>query len=176
MAKKLLLIVAVLILAVLNFSVWEKEAFKKTADLVYLELAPVDPRSLMQGDYMRLNLNVDQELRTEAHENLRDQLGKPKALVFKVNDQNIGTFIRHYAGEDLAEAEYLYPYDGQRFSISLRPTSFFFQEGHASYFDVATYGVYRFTPDGERLLIGLAKDDLKIIDPVQLEKAKESKE
>ena len=45
----------VLLLVYFNWSVYQKEQTLKEGQLVLLQLAPVDPRSLMQGDYMRLN-------------------------------------------------------------------------------------------------------------------------
>ena len=45
----------ILLLGYFNWSVYQKEQTLKEGQLVLLQLAPVDPRSLMQGDYMRLN-------------------------------------------------------------------------------------------------------------------------
>ena len=44
----------ILLLGYFNWSVYQKEQTLKEGQLVLLQLAPVDPRSLMQGDYMRL--------------------------------------------------------------------------------------------------------------------------
>src|SRR5690606_1427760 len=43
-----------LLLGYFNYSIRQKEALLKTRKSVLLELAPVDPRSIMQGDYMEL--------------------------------------------------------------------------------------------------------------------------
>ncbi len=43
-----------LVLVAFNYSVYTKEKTLEAGTLVLLELAPVDPRSLMQGDYMVL--------------------------------------------------------------------------------------------------------------------------
>ncbi|MDE6162343.1 MAG: GDYXXLXY domain-containing protein, partial [Bacteroides sp.] len=45
----------ILLLGYFNWSVYQKEQTLRNGQLVLFELAPVDPRSLMQGDYMRLN-------------------------------------------------------------------------------------------------------------------------
>ena len=55
MRKWLILLCAVLILAVVNFGIWQNEKLIKNGEIVLLELAPLDPRSLMQGDYMALH-------------------------------------------------------------------------------------------------------------------------
>lgn len=51
--KKILLIVNIAMLFVITgFSAIKEEGYKKLDNYFYLELAPVDPRSLLQGDYM----------------------------------------------------------------------------------------------------------------------------
>ena len=41
-------------LAVANAGIWQKETLIAEGKPIFVELGPVDPRSLMQGDYMRL--------------------------------------------------------------------------------------------------------------------------
>ncbi|WP_319022245.1 GDYXXLXY domain-containing protein, partial [Proteus mirabilis] len=53
-ARAGILLCGALVLAFVNAAIWQKEALIGTGTTVYVELAPVDPRSLMQGDYMRL--------------------------------------------------------------------------------------------------------------------------
>ena len=54
--KRIIAAVTVLVvLGVVNASVYVKEQLLANGQVVYLELAPVDPRSIMQGDYMALN-------------------------------------------------------------------------------------------------------------------------
>ena len=43
-----------LLLGYLNWSIYQKEQTLRDGQLVLFELAPVDPRSLMHGDYMSL--------------------------------------------------------------------------------------------------------------------------
>ena len=54
MTKPLLLGGLVVILAAANWAIASRERLISSGEVVYLELAPVDPRSLMQGDYMSL--------------------------------------------------------------------------------------------------------------------------
>ncbi len=65
-SKTTIIIVATLVAILLLFvkAVWSKESTLKDGKLVLLELAPVDPRSLMQGDYMSLNYAITQEGRS----------------------------------------------------------------------------------------------------------------
>src|ERR1700754_1132632 len=59
MTKPLLIAGLVLILGIANWAILGRERLKASGTLVYLELAPVDPRSLMQGDYMALRYAID---------------------------------------------------------------------------------------------------------------------
>ncbi|MET0351671.1 MAG: GDYXXLXY domain-containing protein, partial [Rhizobacter sp.] len=54
----LIFVATVLALAVANVGIARKEALIAHGRTVLVELAPVDPRSLMQGDYMRLNFRL----------------------------------------------------------------------------------------------------------------------
>src|SRR5690606_22795049 len=48
----------VLVLTVVNVDIYRKESLLAEGKPVILQLRPVDPRSLMQGDYMALNFQV----------------------------------------------------------------------------------------------------------------------
>ena len=64
MSKIRLLIVlgALLVLGAVNFSIYGKERIKQKGEIIYLDLMPTDPRSLMQGDYMTLRFRLAQEI------------------------------------------------------------------------------------------------------------------
>ena len=52
MRKLATCLVGVGILVAVNVSIWQKEQLLDHGKVVLLPLAPVDPRSLMQGDYI----------------------------------------------------------------------------------------------------------------------------
>src|SRR6058998_106765 len=52
-----------MVLALLNFSIVGKERQLESGKVVFLELAPVDQRSLMQGDYMALRFKIANDAR-----------------------------------------------------------------------------------------------------------------
>ena len=52
----------VLVLAAVNWKIAAKERIKTHGEIVLLDLAPVDPRSLMQGDYMALRFALTRDL------------------------------------------------------------------------------------------------------------------
>ena len=66
--KIIILLNLVLVVVLFNVSVWKKEQVLAHGDLVLLQLAPVDPRSLMQGDYMELryDFGITEPMRTPA--------------------------------------------------------------------------------------------------------------
>lgn len=45
-------------LGLANFSIWRFENILQHGEKIVLRLAPLDPRSLMQGDYMVLNYEI----------------------------------------------------------------------------------------------------------------------
>lgn len=58
--QKWLLLVVVVQIVIIAVLIVSKEALLRTGQTVRLELAPLDPRSLMQGDYVRLNYKISQ--------------------------------------------------------------------------------------------------------------------
>lgn len=62
MNKIIALVALIAVLGIVNASIIDKEKHLAEGQVVYLELAPVDPRSLMQGDYMALNFRVAQQV------------------------------------------------------------------------------------------------------------------
>ena len=63
MRKALALAAGVLVLAIVNWTIYSRERQLAEGRVVLLALAPVDPRSLMQGDYMALRFKIANEAR-----------------------------------------------------------------------------------------------------------------
>ena len=59
----IMLIVALLTIVLVNGLIIQKERLISHGQTIFLELAPVDPRSLIQGDYMRLRYALAQDVR-----------------------------------------------------------------------------------------------------------------
>lgn len=155
--KKIVLIVStLLIFAFFNFGIYQKEKIKKNGETVFLKLAPADPRSLMQGDYMQLGYAIAQN-----HSNLPEN--KRGYIVLGLDENKIGTFKRFYEGEALAPDEKLIHYQVQYGRIRIMPDSFMFQEGQAKFYRIAEYGVFKFAGPNEYILVGLVDDLLQVI-------------
>ena len=58
MRKAVVIAAGLLVLAAANWSILLRERLLTEGRVVLLELAPVDPRSLMQGDYMALRFKA----------------------------------------------------------------------------------------------------------------------
>ena len=156
-------IVALLVLIVVNSFVWQRESQAATGQLLLLELTPVDPRSLIQGDYMHLQYAIAREI--------GDQTTDRAGYVVIQRDQNdVAHFRRAYEpNQPLAADEHLLRYRrriaSSRFGIVVAPTSFFFQEGHAAYYESAEYGEFRLSDSGELLLVGLRDSEFRELGP-----------
>lgn len=153
MRRALLLLWTPALLAILGWLVWQKEATLANGRLVLLELIPVDPRSLMQGDYMILRYKLAGAVPDKL---LQD--GANGRLVLKLDKDGVATFARLDEGGPLAPDEALLTYR-MRGELRLGAEAFFFQEGHASYYARARYGELRVAPHGEAVLTGLRDHD-----------------
>ncbi len=148
---------ALLVLGALNAAILRTEHRIANGRTIYLEHAPVDPRSLMQGDYMILNYAINRagELRNGLE-------GHPSrgALVLKIDDRGVAAFARLDDGSPLAGDEARLRYRRRDWRITTAPASFFFHEGHAERYEKAKYSELRLSPDGVAHLIGLRDKDL----------------
>lgn len=160
MRRILLIITALCVFAILNYAIYQKEELKAQGETILLELAPVDPRSLMQGDYMRLAYKLERETKLPA----ADQT-KAGMLVVKADNNKIAHFVRIHQNEPLQPGETLIRFHHQYGNIKIVPDSFMFQEGHAKAYQEAKYGVFKFDKAGNSILTGLADKNLKVIEP-----------
>ncbi len=129
----------------------QKEYVLATGRPVLLELAPRDPRSLMQGDYMVLDYAISREQQQQ-------DPGQPRDghLVLRLDEQGVGRFVRLDTPETpLAPGEFKLRYRVRQGRVRLGAESFFFQEGHAGRYEQARYGELRVAGSGASVLVGL---------------------
>lgn len=138
------------ILAIVNWQIVAKERVLRDGELLLLELAPVDPRSLIQGDYMALDYAIAREVGGHL-----EWPGDGRIVV--ANDADgVARFVRLYVpGTPLGAAEHLLRYRRRARRIRIGTDAFFFQEGRADRYRDARYGELRVDAAGECLLIGL---------------------
>ncbi len=162
MRNWLMLGFGVLIVGLLNFGVVQKEQVLANGTAVYLKLRPVDPRSLMQGDFMRLGFEVENNVRSAiADKKIRSGFG-----IVKPDENGIAQFVRLDDGTVLADAEYSIHFTKTSSRPTLVPNSFLFQEGEGDDFANAEYAVLIYGADRrDYVLRGLADKDRNLINP-----------
>ncbi|WP_349740467.1 GDYXXLXY domain-containing protein [Roseateles cavernae] len=152
---------AAAVLLVANSAIWQKERLISEGRPVFVALAPVDPRSLMQGDFMRLNFALPAAVETPLLQDFGSQ--RPR-LVARLDGRGVAQLLRlHASGAALAEGELLLeltPKDGRWVLVS---DAWFFEEGRAAAFEAARFGEFRVLPDGRALLVGMADQNLHSI-------------
>jgi len=153
-------------LIVINFNINKKETLIETGEVLLLKLAPVDPRSIMQGDYMRLRFDLANEIAIEIRklneENTISQYYDGKAIVSK-DENNIVSFIELYKDQSIEQNQRLMPYKYRNGMVKFTTNAFFFEEGQASHFQQAEYGQFKMSKDGEIILVHMVDKDLNVL-------------
>lgn len=150
----------IVILFILNYQIYQKENILSEGKTVLLELAPVDPRSLMQGDYMALRYKISENL-SGRNEN------EDGFIVIEPDSSGIYQYVQLYSGQDIINtSELLLRYRIRSRKVKLGAESFFFQEGQGKTYQNASYGELKVSEDGESVLIGLRDDKLNRIEPL----------
>ncbi|MDT6964492.1 GDYXXLXY domain-containing protein [Cupriavidus sp. SZY C1] len=141
-----------------------KERLMARGEVVYLRLAPVDPRSLMQGDYMALHFSVADAVRV-AHGSEQTRLAREERIVIRRDDRQEGHFVRLDKGEPLAPGELLLrvqnvPTRWGGNGVQVSTDAWFFQEGQADRYARARFGEFRVDASGQALLVGMRDERL----------------
>jgi uncharacterized membrane-anchored protein len=143
-----------IVLGAVNYSIYGKEGIIRSGEIVYLELAPVDPRSLMQGDYIALRFRLTDEIASSrAAGTLEDSL---RSVPLALDDRRVATLGSANA-TGLRIRYKIFGY-GQ---VWLGTNAYFFAEGTAERYGPARYGEFRLSPKtGEAVLVGLRDENL----------------
>jgi uncharacterized membrane-anchored protein len=145
--RRLLIVALVLVLGAVNWSIVAKERIKTNGERIFLALAPVDPRSLMQGDYMALRFELADRIDAKAS-------GRAPLLV---DAHGIATLNPDPNADGLRIR-----YRVRNGQVWLGTNAYFFEEGTAEKYTGARFGEFRIDRDsGEAVLVGLAGPDLK---------------
>ena len=158
MSKKYKIVLAanlILVLAFFAFSVMQKETLIAKGTEVLLRLAPVDPRSLMQGDYMALNYQIFDKIGYKS---------KSGYVVVKLGSDRVAKFVRIQDGKDVNDGEFIIRYKRHNGRLTIGADNYFFQEGSGKKFENAKYGLLKVDSDGNSILIGLCDDAGQLIE------------
>lgn len=157
--KRVIILINLLILiGFFNNSILQKEELLTDGQFVLLELAPVDPSSLMQGDYMRLNYDISNNIDT-------DSISKTGFYIVKLNKNGVAEKVRiQEKRTPINENELLIKYNSRKWrGINIGAELYFFQEGEREKYEKAKYGGIKIDNKGNSLLIGLYdKNRIKI--------------
>ena len=176
------------LLGAVNYKVQQFEDVLATGKPVVLKIAPVDPRSLMQGDYMVLNYAILSEFQQsqflpESNESLETSesidageanettgidesspSGKKAYILVHLDKNHVATFCEKQSEiptdfKHCTPNVYL-PIRYKGWFPELPSQDYFFAEGKGEYYAQAEYAEYRFK-DGILLLARLLDKDLK---------------
>jgi len=154
MVRALICFGALLVLGSVNYSIFGKEQIRQHGDVIYLALAPIDPRSLMQGDYMALRFQLADAI--EAAQG-KGKVHRGTAGV-RLDDRHIATLNQ----DSSAALQLRYRIRGGK--VWLGTNAYFFEERTASRYANARYGEFRLDRDsGEAVLVGLRDENLKAL-------------
>lgn len=157
-----ILIGFVLLIGFFVKAVADKESTLANGKLVLLELAPVDPRSLMQGDYMDLRyaIAVSNNRILPAEETSRGY------VLLELDANGVGKLVLKTNKLEQLPANHVYIkyYNNTSWNFNIGAESYFFQEGDAEKYEKAAYGGLKVDDKGNSVLIGLYDEHRKLIE------------
>ncbi len=146
-----LVVTVVTVLLVINIEIASKEQIVRNGKTVLLRIAPRDPRSLLQGDYMALRYTMAEAVASEA-EKLKMNDG---IAVIELGELNEARFVSLYKRQPLQDHQHLLRYRMRGESVRLASDAFFFEEGSGKEYNGARFGEIRINTNGDAVLIGL---------------------
>ncbi len=173
MKRLVIIVLLITTLGIVNGMVWHKEQLIKNGTRIILALAPVDPHSIMQGDYMALRYKFPKWLSERKHRNniplfgllvLERNIKNSTAKVIKVYGYDHIKKLRVNSPGKLKVDQYLMRYKKGRWNqVQFGVRSFFFQQGHGKYYSKARFADIRVGSNGEFILVDMLNDKLQSI-------------
>ncbi|MDY0250527.1 MAG: GDYXXLXY domain-containing protein [Pseudomonas sp.] len=160
MRKWLILLCTPLILGVVNFAIWQNETLIKQGQTVLLELVPVDPRSLMQGDYMALRFAMAEAIRKQLSNTQDSVTGQ---IIVQLDAQRRASLVALDQQQPLADGQLRLQFRLRNGQVKFATNAFFFQEGTASRYEQAKYGLFRVGDKGQLMLTHLVDAKLQTL-------------
>lgn len=143
------------ILVFVNAQIVIKQRIIEDGNIVLLRLAPRDPRSLLQGDYMALRYAMaDEVARATATTGITD--GR---IIVKLAPNGEAGLVGLYQGQQLDQSQQLLRFRKRGGAVRLASDAYFFEAGQWEAFADARFGELRVDADGEAVLTGLRDAD-----------------
>lgn len=141
-----------LILLFINGLIVHHEKSLASGRRVVLELAPADPRSIMQGDYMRLRYRIASEIHPSSSSGqVYLKLASDDTVEHVLKEETPGTVGLAYRVHE----------GRMMFNIE----SYFFQEGQRRRFEAARYAEVKISSGGTATLVCLLDEKFQPIEP-----------
>ena len=139
------------VLLAINVEIAGKERIVRNGETVLLRIAPRDPRSLLQGDYMALRYTMAGVVAREARKfEMNDGI-----VVIELGELNEAKFVSLYKDQPLKEGQHLLRYRKRGDSVRLASDAYFFEEGSWQKYRAARFGEIRVNTIGDAVLISL---------------------
>ena len=157
-------------LGIANYSIFDKQQLIAEGQPVFVRLRPVDPRSLMQGDFMRFGptrlpdgIQSAGVGRRELLPQQKHRWGEKPLVVAKINAARVAVLNRAAASRDepLASDELLIELTEKDGRVVIASDAWFFRVGEAERWAKARFAEYRITKDGRALLVNLRGEQLE---------------
>ncbi len=140
-----------IVLTLINIEIAGKERIVRNGTTVLLRIAPRDPRSLLQGDYMALRYTMAGIVASEAERFEMDD----GIAVIELGALDEARFVALYDGQQLQDRQQLLRYRKRGDSVRLASDAYFFEEGSGQDYSGARYGEIRVDAKGDAVLTGL---------------------
>lgn len=163
MQKIIALATLIIALFVVNWSIYEKQQILENGQIVFLKLAPIDPRSLMQGDYMALQFEIANQIRAELKDNDQNQHNnklKDGFVSVQLDERGVASFVS-IGVKNITPQTISLQFRIRKGRVKFATNAYFFEEGSAKNLERAKYGKFRVSQNGELLLVTLHDNNLK---------------
>lgn len=160
----LLIMGLVLVLVTANMVIWQKESLLQEGKTILLPLRPRDPRSLLQGDYMRLRFSLSADI--EQHYRNKPSMASDNGyVVVQIDENNVAKF---HSVNQSSESNNQYTHlkfrkRGNNYRIA--SNAYFFQEGSGEHYSKARFAELKVDPAGNALITGLRDSERTEISP-----------
>ena len=139
------------ILVLVNLQIATKQDIVENGETLLLKLAPRDPRSLLQGDYMALRYAIADQVR-QAAEAARVSDG---LIILEPAANGEARFVDLYRGQQIDRGQRLLRFRRRGESVRLASDAYFFEEGQWETYAGAQYGELRVNAGGDAVLLAL---------------------
>ncbi len=149
-----------------SVDVFKKEQVIAHGQKIYIPLAPRDPRSIMQGDYMALNFG-DRFTTRNAQERRLEGVGDKPSVWAQLDARGVATITNAEPSAEMRLSGNLIrvPLKYKNGEWIVVTDAYYFPEGQGEPFTKTRFGEFRILPDGRALLVGMADEALNAIQP-----------